>query len=230
MREPRYSYSAINDLASNDTGHFVFLDSWSISLLGSMLSQERTSWLWYNNQFPLTDAEIDDLDNRLSTAQGQLMQPIVGLIMPVMTAAAPVGTLICDGTTYDRADYPNLYDVLDSAFIIDADHFKVPDLRDAFVMGASATNVPGATGGSATITQTEAQMAIHTHGNAPHAHTESAAAPSTVTIGVELPVPSAVPVGSVTGSTPIVIDSAGGGEPMEITPPFTALIYVVVAL
>ena len=230
MATPRYSYSALNDLASNDTGHFVFLDAWSISLLGSMLSQERAPWFWYNNQNPLTEAEIDDLDNKLSTAQGQLMQSLVGLIMPCITSSVPAGTLLCDGSTYSRADYPNLYDALDSAFIIDADTFQVPDLRDKFAMGASAAAPIGSAGGSASLTQTVDQMPAHSHNNAPHTHTEVTATPIIVTVGPELPTGSAVPGVGVTGASSVVIDSTGGGQPMDITPPFVAVRYVVVAL
>lgn len=230
MSEPRYSYSAINALSLGDTGHFVFLDAWSISVLGSMLSQGMPLWFWMNDQHPLSVSEQDDLEAKLAQTGNQLMQSLVGMIMPVATAVAPAGTLVCDGATYLRADYPNLYDVLDAAFILDADSFVVPDLRDRFVMGTSATNVPGATGGSATITQTEAQMPAHIHTSPPHVHTEIIASPALVTVGLELPTPSATPAASTTGATAVTIDSAGGGEPMTITPPFVALMYVLVAL
>lgn len=230
MRTPRYSYSAINDLSLGDTGHFLFLDAWTISLLGSMLSQERSIWLWANDQNPLSESELDDLDNKLSIAQGQLMQSLVGVIMPVMTAAAPIGTLLCDGSTYLRSDYPNLYDVLDAAFIVDADSFTVPDLRNQFVMGSSAAAPIGTTGGSATVTQTVAQMPVHSHTTQPHAHAESAAAPTAIAIGPGVPAPSALPAASSTGLATVIVDSAGSGDPMTVTPPFVALRYVVVAL
>ena len=230
MNAPRYSYSAINTLALSDTGHFVFLDAWSISLLGSMLSQERSIWLWANNQFPLDESELDDLDNKLSTAQGQLMKTLVGLVIPVMTTDLPTGTLLCDGSTYLRADYPNLYDALDPVFIVDADSFVVPDMRDRFVMGQSAAAPIGTTGGESEITQTIAQMPTHTHTSPPHSHTEITASPVIVSIGLEPPVPSAIPGAGITGATAVSIDSTGGGDPMPITPPFVALRYVVVAL
>jgi len=227
---PRYSYSDLNNLALGDTGHFVFLDAWSISLLGSMLSQERPLYLWANDQYPLSESEIDDLDNKLSTAQGCLMQPLVGLIMPVCTAALPQGTLLCDGATYLRVDYPNLYAALDLVYIVDADQFIVPDLRDRFVMSSGPLHADGTTGGSATHTMTVGELVPHSHDNIPHSHTESAAAPTAIAIGPGVPAPSAVPAASVTGSTSITIDSTGGGEPMNILPPFAALRYVVVAL
>jgi microcystin-dependent protein len=230
MGSPRYSYSAINALASGDTGHFVYLDAWSISLLDSMLSQERPLYLWMNDQNPLSESEIDDLDNKLSKAQGQLMQPLVGLIMPICTGDIPQGTLLCDGSIYQRADYPNLYDAIDPGYRIDADSFTVPDLRDRFVLGAGPDHAPASTGGNPTITQTVDQMPPHSHTSPPHSHTESAAAPTSVTIGLEIPVPAAVPAGSVTGATAVTIDSTGGGQPMDIMPPFVTLRYVVVAL
>lgn len=229
MHAPRYSYQAINALASNDTGHFIFLDAWSVSVLGSMLSQERPSWLWYNDQFPLTDAEIDDLDDKLSTAQGQLMQSLVGLIMPCVTAAAPAGTLICDGATYLRADYPNLYAALDAAFIIDADSFVVPDLSNRFIQG-TGTNAMGSTGGSDTTTLTVGQLPSHTHTTQPHSHTEITATPTLIAIGPGAPAPAAVPGAGVTGASTVVVDNTGSGDPVTITPPFVALRYVVVAL
>lgn len=230
MRTPRYSYSAINDLSLGDTGHFLFLDAWTVSLLGSMLSQERSIWLWANDQNPLTESELDDLDNKLSTAQGQLMQSLVGMIMPVATADLPAGTLLCDGATYLRADYPNLYDALDPAFIVDADSFTVPDLSDRFVMGSSAAAPIGTTGGSDTVTQTVAQMPIHSHSTQPHAHAVAGAGPTAIAIGPGIPAPSALPLALSTGLATVLVDSAGAGDPMTVTPPFVALRYVVVAL
>lgn len=230
MSTPRYSYDALNGLSSGDTGHFVFLDSWTIGLLSSMLSQERPFYFWMNDQNPLSESEIDDLDNKLSTAQGQLMQTIVGLIMPICTATLPQGTLLCDGSTYQRADYPNLYDALDTFYHLNADEFSVPDLSDRFVLGAGTGHSVNTSGGSFEHTQTEAELAPHSHTSPPHAHSEIAAAPTIVNGGLEAPASSASPFTTTTGLTSVSIDSTGGGSPMDITPPYVALRYVVVAL
>lgn len=230
MITPRYSYSAINTLALADTGHFVFLDAWTISLLGSMLAQERSIWLWANNQNPLSEGELDDLDNKLSTAQGQLMQSLVGMIMPICTTDLPQGVLLCDGSTYLRVDYPNLYDAIDASFHIDADSFLVPDLRDRFILGVGAAHAAYTTGGSFEHVQSAAEMAAHSHTTQPHAHAESAAAPTAIAIGPGVPAPSALPAVSTTGLATVIVDSAGSSAAMDITPPFYALQYVVVAL
>lgn len=226
---PRYSYVALNALASNDTGHFVFLNAWSINACLSILEQASTLWQWTNDQFPLTPVEIDDLEAKLAEVQYQLMAPIVGIIMPVMTADLPAGTLLCDGSTHLRVDYPNLYAALDPAFILDADSFFVPDMTDRFVMGASATNTPGATGGSATITQTIEQMPNHSHSTDPHSHTEIGAVDVLINGGLEAPASAATAVPGTTGLATVTVHGTGGGEAMDITPPFVALRYVVVA-
>lgn len=226
---PRYSYSAINALSLNETGRFVFIPAWGIALLDSMLSQERPLYLWANDQNPLSEADIDDLDNKLSTTQGALMQSLVGLIMPICSAAAPDGTLVCDGSTHLRVDYPALYAALDAALIVDADHFITPDLRDRFILG-SGTNAPTATGGSFEHVQTLSELAQHSHTTQPHTHAESAAAPTAIAIGPGIPAPSAIPAASVTGAATVFVDDAGASAPMDITPPFYALQFVVVAL
>lgn len=227
---PMYSYTAINALASNDTGHFVFLSPWQFNACLSITEQASPLYLWMSDQNPLTPPEIDDLQAQLAQTQDQLMTTLTGLIMPIAAAAAPPGTLLCDGSIHFRIDYPNLYAVLDPAFIIDADSFAVPDLRDRFILGDGITQAVGDTGGSRSHTQTEDELAPHVHTSPPHSHTESGATGTIVSVGLEPPVPAALPSVTVTGSTAVTIDSAGGGQPMDITPPFLVLKYVVVAL
>lgn len=60
---------------------------------------------------------------------------MTGEVIAYATSDAPDGTLACDGATYLRVDYPNLYSVLASAFIQDSDHFSVPDLRGRSIIG-----------------------------------------------------------------------------------------------
>lgn len=226
---PRYDYAAMNQLALNDTGHFVFLSPWQYNACLSITEQASPLYLWADDQHPLTPSEIDDLDAQLSQTQDQLMTPLTGLIMPICTSGVPQGMLLCDGSIYQRSDYPLLYDKIELYYIIDSDSFRVPDLRDRFVLGAGPIHPDGTDGGSSTHTMTIDELVTHSHDNVPHAHSESAAAPSTVTIGLEVPVPSAVPAASVTGSTSIDILSTGGGQPMDIMPPFYSLRYAVVA-
>jgi len=53
---------------------------------------------------------------------------LLGSIQLYTTTALPTGVLACDGATYLKADYPALYAVLPSVFIVDSTHFKTPTL------------------------------------------------------------------------------------------------------
>jgi hypothetical protein len=52
---------------------------------------------------------------------------VIGEIQMFALTTLPSGWLRCDGGTYNRVDYPELYAVLHSNLIVDADHFKTPD-------------------------------------------------------------------------------------------------------
>jgi microcystin-dependent protein len=88
---------------------------------------------------------------------------VIGEIKTLATSALPAGMLWCDGSQYLRTAYPDLYAALDSAFVIDADNFVVPDLREVFVLGAGAVHVVGDTGGAASHTLTVDEMPEHAH-------------------------------------------------------------------
>jgi len=53
---------------------------------------------------------------------------LIGSIQLFAVGTLPDGVLVCDGSSYLRVDYPELYSVLATPYITDADHFTVPDL------------------------------------------------------------------------------------------------------
>lgn len=226
---PRYDYVALNQLALDDSGHFVFLSAWQYVACLSIMEQASPLYLWMDDQHPLSIAEIDDLQAKLAEAQYQLMTPslLTGAIMPICTENVPDGMLLCDGGTYQRVTFPALYAAIAPALRVDADYFTVPDLRQRFILGADTADQFD-TGGSATHVQTLAELAPHSHTSPPHSHTESAAGPTAIAIGPGVPAPSAIPAVSSTGLTSVSIDSSGGGDPMDIMPPWYALRYAVI--
>lgn len=60
----------------------------------------------------------------------------IGEIVALATAAIPSHMLLCDGATYNRVDYPFLYAAINPAYHIDANTFRVPDMRGRVIMGA----------------------------------------------------------------------------------------------
>lgn len=152
---------------------------------------------------------------------------LVGLIVPVMLETLPDYMLVCDGTTYSKDDYPALYQALPSAMKTATD-FTLPDLRDKFIIGASATRPETSEGGEESVTLDVSEMPSHSHTNAPHSHVALASpAPTVAMVGVE---PVALPdISSTTGATSIVIDSTGGDGAHNNLPPFYALQYVIFA-
>lgn len=168
---------------------------------------------------------------------------MIGAIVPYATEYAPENSLPCDGGTYARVDYPFLYEKLLPQYIVDANLFTTPDLRDKFIKGAIDSAEAGGGGGANEVTLLEENLASHTHGNAPHTHNdtphthaEGIAVPAVAGIGLDAPIPSAVPGVSVTGPASVgilpasvSIDPTGGNVPFSIMPPYAAFKYAIVA-
>lgn len=81
----------------------------------------------------------------------------LGTILPYFGETAPTHFLICDGTEYAKADYPELAEHLlaltdPSPYVVSGDNtkFKVPDLRGEFLRGAG-TNSHAYSGNGANV-------------------------------------------------------------------------------
>lgn len=168
---------------------------------------------------------------------------MIGMVMPYASATPPPGCLACDGATYERVEYPLLYAVLDPAFIVDEDHFVVPDLTDRFVAGAGGTiGDPGVFGGEASVVISQDNLPDyhlpvepHTHSALPHVHGYLGAV-ETPDLAGELPLPGALAAPLVSEPADVELSAAdvsvtlgGGGESLPILPPFLALRWCIVA-
>lgn len=65
----------------------------------------------------------------------------VGTIVPFGGSTSVDGFLLCDGSEYNRTDYPELFEVIGTSFGTPSANtkFKVPDLREAVPKGAGLT-------------------------------------------------------------------------------------------
>jgi microcystin-dependent protein len=125
--------------------------------------------------------------------------------------------LALNGDTYDKVDYPELWETLDSQYK-DATTLTLPDLSDTFLaIAGSGTYSLGDSGGEETHTLTTAELPGHTHTYLPPVvdlDLEGVGVPDILAARLGAPIP--------TGST-------GGGDPHENRPPFHAVIMGIFA-
>jgi len=102
------------------------------------------------------DLRDESVDERLAALEAATRTP-VGTIVAFGGSAAPAGWHLCDGSAHGSAA---LQAVIGSA--------SAPDLRDRFLVGASATKALGSTGGAETHNHT---APVHSHTGPSHTHT-----------------------------------------------------------
>lgn len=192
----------------------VMLSGMTATLALTCLDAANRIYDWNYDGQPLTSEQIDQVQIILGDARKELMVSRLGEIIMSAAAVAPAGCLLCDGDVYDRVDYPELYALLPAVFIVDANQFRVPDLRESFVLGSSASVEVGDMGGEPTVTLSESQIPSHVH--------------SIGGAGTSVAAPGAVPVLTPSifpGST----GSTGGGGSHNNMPPYLALAFYIVA-
>lgn len=204
------------------------------AVMGAILDLTRAySWEKYGTMEPEQAARLAlDMYDDFRLNRNWCM---IGAIFPYASATPPPNTLLCDGSIYNRVDYPDLYAALDAAFIIDADSFSVPMLAGYVPIGAGA-EIPnwgvlnvGDSGGQYEVTLSEGQMPNHYHTTPPHAHGESIAVPTIINGGIEAPAAAATGSTGITGTASPSTNTAGDSEPHDNVQPFVALNFCIVA-
>lgn len=150
---------------------------------------------------------------------------MIGTVTPYVTTLPPQGYIECDGSTHNRTDYPELYALLDAAFILDADTFVTPDLRGRTVIGAGngtglTNRVVGAVGGQETHTLDVSEIPAHQH--------STYLLQDAKRLGVnEL---ANIVFGNIIPNPLMQTDFTGGDGPHNNMQPFTSIRYGICAL
>jgi len=192
-------------------------DDWWLYNINAALNTLTDYGNWVQGGTVSIDDAVEAANDLCLTFQpGGLM---IGLIIPYMgrIETLPTQYLLCDGGTYDAADYPALFDVIDDSWKIGGSQFSVPDLADRVVMGASIGRPMGTEVGAETHTLTGSEIPTHSHSYVPpvaNVDLETPGAPDLLAAGIGLP--------TSTG------DYGGNGAHNNIQPS-TTLYYVVVA-
>lgn len=225
--------------AANGSPATVALSSESVAVLlfASEFIERRSAWE-DKIKFPLdevTDDNWDTIEKLVGNVYYEIMTPLLGMIYPTVLTTLPPNMLPCDGSSYLREDYPDLYAILPAVFIVDEDNFITPDLRGTVAIGigeaiSGTTYTMGQMGGSETETLEVEQIPPHTHTDTGHFHTSDTTVPSPTLVG-EIPSPlgGSTSVPTVTGTASANLTDTGGGEAHNNLQPYTALNYAMVA-
>jgi microcystin-dependent protein len=175
---------------------------------------------------------------------------MIGTIVPHVMGELPDWMIPADGSIYLRGEYPDLYDLIDPSYRIDAVSFRVPDLRGRTIIGTG--NGPLTTdrllneeGGTEYHTLTVDEMPAHSHDAQPHSHTDAGHTHGITgvipNIDIEAPgVPDLAAAGilpfqqtdigfaNIQAET-VTIEPTGKGEPHNNMMPYLALNYAIVA-
>lgn len=144
---------------------------------------------------------------------------------------APEGWALCDGSTLQIAENEVLYTLLGTTYGGDGvSTFKLPDLRGRLVLHHGANKETGTqytlgqTGGTETVTLTEAQLPVHSH--TPQAKSLSGDAPSPTNgfWAAGLPYSNAEPNGVMDAAT---VGSVGGNQAHDNVMPFLAVNFII---
>jgi microcystin-dependent protein len=232
------SLDALEALAANNVTAWFNLSALSQAVLFYATNYLTVRKNWIDANTPLdeiTDSEWDTLDKYVSNLLYEAKKPMIGAIIPFVTQDPLPNVLPCDGSTYLRVDYPNLYDVIDTFFIVDADHFNVPDLRGRTVIGVgnggglSNRNI-GDSGGEETHQLTTSEIPSHGHSDIGHTHSIPLVVGLPAQAGVGFSANQTVPILTAnTGLGFANITNTGGDGTHENMQPFYALNYGIIA-
>lgn len=200
------------------------------------------SALWFAAELSDLIADMTDADNweqvgtvtvdeavQAALVTYRSFATMIGQIFPYITSSPPENTLPCDGSVYNRVDYPDLYAALASAFILSADTFAVPDLRGKTIIGVSTSHATGSTGGEETHELITDELPAHSHSDSGHTHSTGNSFTGAAVMPGEGPVLIPNPIPASTGSASANIGNTGGGTAHNNMQPYVALQYCVVA-
>lgn len=142
---PRNSSGIVTDLAGSlgDSTHswlYHYVTQLKLTANGNILSVKAPSSLAasYNLTLPgaLPNSTIKNGIISLNNDGTTSINLLAGMIFDFGGATVPDGFLACDGTSYLRATYPDLFAAIGTAWgTADGTHFNVPDLRGRFSRG-----------------------------------------------------------------------------------------------
>lgn len=189
------------------------IDDALVSHVSDAIAQLTIERSWIEVDDPVDDI-IEECFDALDSWYFGLM--FIGQVSSFL-GAVPASWLELDGSTHDKADFPELWEALDSQYR-DATTLTLPDLSDLFLASAgSGTYSLGDTGGEDDHTLTTVEMPAHTHTYVPPV------------FDVDLEAPGVPDILAARLGAPTTTGPTGGDTAHENRPPFHAVIMGIFA-
>lgn len=154
-----------------------------------------------------------EVNGRIKDATGWVIP--VGTIVPYAGSTAPQGWLLCNGQSFDKSTYSELYNVLG-----EKDH--VPNLKARFIVGVGDGYSLNNTGGEKLHKLTISEMPSHNHNNGDYKYLSKVNGEQT---SDHMDSTSGEPNLKYVGA----MKNSGGNQPHENRPPYYALNYIIKA-
>ena len=209
------------------TTQFEINDEWLTHLFELVGRAARLSfWDGADAQQLHAQRQIEAIITAMMT--GNIRQ-VVGEIKIHAREDLPEGWLWCDGHTYNRVDWPELYEALHPNFRVNADTFKVPDMQLRFPLGFAegSPSFVGLQGGEQSHQLTQSEMPVHNHPPATTGQAFVTQPPAGQTTGLRINGVAASgfyiqPAGGQTTG------QSGGNTPHNNMPVYTWVYYAIV--
>lgn len=189
----------------------VIVDTALLPHAGELLAQmvNEDDWL------EVGDTVADIVESAWSTITEYYNMTMIGMVNQFL-GVVPAGWLALDGSTHDKADYPELWEILPAAMKTGS-AFTVPDVTDAFLMATNTAVEIGDTGGENSTTLTVGQLPAHDHTYVPPI------------FNVDLEAPGVPDILAAGVGTPTTTGLTGSGESIENRPSFVKALFAVYA-
>ena len=197
-------------LAGYKAARLILVDAALLPHVGELLGQMTLEYQWLEVGDTVDDIVTESLDALFYFYEDFMIGSISSWIV-----TPPDGYLLLDGTTHDKVDYPELWEVLPSQ-LKSASAFTLPDMTDIFQAGTDQAANIGDTAGANSYALTVGQLPAHSHLYTPPTLTIEAETPTT-------PLPTAG-IGS-----PIQTGNTGSGDSIDNRPSHIAFMYAVYA-
>lgn len=208
-----YYDAIVNSASDGGYGSIKSLSQLSLAFLLSALIELEQRFIYETSIDPISDAKFAEISQTIAQINYELQRNMIGQIISSVTVLSDDSLLLCDGTTYNESDYPDLFSVVPNSWKLGST-FTIPDLTDTYLV----QNLVGLGDivGENEHTLDVSEMPPHTH-----SYSSDIIIPVAALVGA-IPVSLVVSSSSVTGSS-------GSGLPHNNKPLSMQVLFYIVA-